>query len=454
MRAASTAISHRCQLVSKCSSTLPKETAACVAFVSTHMATADDMGICQRAAALIVKYDLNAASTEQSPVVHCSETCVDPTNRDGKFAQFDDVLKCGEDVAGVGHHLMYARAIVTQMPLDVAARAVITDFNDSRCLKDPRMPKVDAARVLYSASGGNTMFLFHRCVLKGSPAPGSFLTDESGSLSLTRLREVSGSFADSVSRGVPSTILSRAIRTEEPHGLSVIQAAENTKGSVQRLDHEIQIAVRGASVIGDPSIFNKIGLQGITAMMKQQVPHLANDVEGILLWVSVQGAHASSMATSHVAWLAMQHEAHIPSSRRLRGALWQCLAVVVPQDLPYIRGLLTFMCFSCPQSALKNHFCEWLSPTELKNLVSSDGWLSRARAIQTELVEKHQAFVGGKYGDINQKTHHEIMSRCENRLGRFLCKKKVDGLKQFDSERDIFDQVDKEVEATSDRTIA
>ena len=193
-----------------------------------------------------MKYDINgfARSAGSLPAVLCAETCVDPTNRDGRMAQFDDVLKCGEDVAGVGHDLMYARAIVTQLPLDTAARAKIIEFNDARCAKDSRMPPVDVARVLYSCSGGNTMFLFHRCVPFGSKAPGSFLANDHACLSLERLREVSTSFADSVAQGVPSTVLSRAIRTEESNGLSVIQAAENTKGAVQRLDHEIQIEKR------------------------------------------------------------------------------------------------------------------------------------------------------------------------------------------------------------------
>ena len=36
---------------------------------------------------------------------------------DGKIANYDDIVKCGEDVAGIGHSLMYARAIVTQLPV-------------------------------------------------------------------------------------------------------------------------------------------------------------------------------------------------------------------------------------------------------------------------------------------------------------------------------------------------
>ena len=72
------------------------------------MTSAPEPKLCQKAAALIEKYRLFPDG--KLTAVQCHETCVGPTNRDGKFANFEDILKCGEDVTGIGHSKMYSRA--------------------------------------------------------------------------------------------------------------------------------------------------------------------------------------------------------------------------------------------------------------------------------------------------------------------------------------------------------
>lgn len=405
------------------------------------MASVPDSKLCQAAAALIVKYSLYPEG--KLTLVPCHEVCVDPTNRDGKFANYEDILQCGENVAGIGHHPMYSRAIVTQLPLDPTARDAVIRYQQDRHGFDSRIPAVDSSRVNYSASAGNTMFLFHGCVCAGSAAPSSFLADESGRLSQARLAEVSSSFGNAIVVGVPSLVLRREIRTDEPDGLRLIQAAENAKGSVQRLDHEIAIMVRTAQIISDASIFRRIGLEGIVGMVREQVPHLAADVEGIAHHVIVQGGAGSP----HVAWLAAQHEAHIPSNRKLKGALWEALATAIPPYLPLTRRMITFMCFSCPKTVVKNNYCEWLGVGELRSLVGSAGWVAQARAAEERLCVLHKSFSDGTYKDIPEQTYHAIMGRAENRVARLLCKKQVTGLRAFDSTCAILEEAVKEVEA-------
>ena len=407
------------------------------------MACAPELKLCQQAAALIEKYRLFPDGKLTS--VQCHETCVDPTNRDGKFANFEDILKCGEDVAGIGHSKMYSRAIVTQLPVDPVARDAVIRFQQDKHGVDARIPAVQSSRVGYSGSAGNTMFLFHACVCAQTAAPGSFLANEVGKLSEARMKEVSPSFCTAIAEGVPAIILRREIRTEEPDGLRIIQAAENAKGSVQRLDHEIAIMVRTGQIVSDTSIFSRLGLDGIVGMIKDQVPHLASDVQGIAHWVLVQGGHKAP----HVPWLAAQHEAHIPSNRRLKGTMWEALATVIPPYLPVARRAATFMCFACPKSMLSRNFCEWMTVAELKTIVGTAGWVATARAVEEQLVLVHQTFENGCNSDIPIKAYQAIMGRCENRVARFLFKKKVDGLRNFECATAIIDECLKEVEATT-----
>ena len=230
--------------------------------------------VCSRAAQLIVKYDINEG--RKTVMMHCDETCVDPTNRDMVFAAFEEVLKLGEDVGGIGYVQMYARSIQTQLPLDRDETEAILKYNDSKHAADPRLPVVSRAKVHSSGSAGNTMFLFQRCVLQKSLAPESFLSDADGRLSLDRLRTVASAFAEAIEGGVPTIHLSRDVR-KEPRGLLDIQAAENARGGIQRLEHMVAIIRRICSMIADPSIFVKVGLIGIRDMIKRQVPHLTED---------------------------------------------------------------------------------------------------------------------------------------------------------------------------------
>ena len=77
------------------------------------MAAAGDSQLCSHAAQMIVKYDIHKGKLMN---VHSQETVVDPINRDFIFSMFEDIVKLGEEVSGIGYSLMYARSIQTQLP--------------------------------------------------------------------------------------------------------------------------------------------------------------------------------------------------------------------------------------------------------------------------------------------------------------------------------------------------
>ena len=97
---------------------------------------------------------------------------------------------------------------------------------------------------------------------------------------------------------------------------------------------------------------------------------------------------------------------------------------------------------------LRSNFCEWMSVTELKTIVGTAGWVATARAVEEQLFLVHQTFENGVNDDIPIKAYQSIMGRCENRVARFLFKKKVDGLRNFESATAIIDECLIEVEAT------
>ena len=397
--------------------------------------------LCKRAAAWIVKYDLNGGELVR---IKPRETVVDPTNRDRQFSAFSDVLRLGEDVAGIGYSIRYAKAIVTQLPVDAVPRSLILDFNESKHAADPRLPKVSFNIVNYSGSAGNTMFVFMRVVLQGSTATDSFLAGVDGRLSLDRLSELQSAFADAITSGVPSTVLSRSIRTEEPTALHDIQAAENAIGGVQRLESEVAICKRICTIMADKSVFASIGMSGLIAMVSRQVPHMSADVEGIAEWAMVQGGEGSV----HVEWIGKQHERSIPSRRKLQGSVWSALARYIPPRFVKVRRCVTLMLFSCPAPYVINNYCSWMKPTELHALAKSEGFEGTANNIETSLdLFLKSLWSDIKFNEVPPAVKEDIDGRCENRMARLLCKKKIEKVKEFTHVSEVIDAAIDELEA-------
>ena len=257
------------------------------------------------------------------------------------------------------------------------------------------------------------------------------------------------SFAAASEGGIPSTILSRDIRTEEPTGLHIIQAAENAIGGVQRLEGAVAICKRVCLLIASPSVFNSLGMTGIVAMVKRQVPHMVDEVEGLSQWALVQGGSGSV----HVDWLAKQHELHIPGRRKLKGELWMSLARDIPPRFVKVRRAITHMALSCPKTAMEGQYCAWLSPTEVKTLTRAERFLTLGDEIEKGLDDFLGQFAKGtgtaKHADVPDQILVDVDGRCENRLARLLCKKECSGLKKYESVSAVIEDAEKEIKACS-----
>ena len=401
---------------------------------------AGNRDICVAAAQLIVKYDINCGKLV---LVLPSRHVVDPTNRDKVFAFFDDILNLGHGVAGLGYVKDYARSICTQLPQDKNEMDVIIRYNSSKHEADPRLPAVDTVNADLSGSAGNTMFLFMRCVKQGSKAPGSFLANADGNLDLEVLRKVSPNFAHHVEVGVPTTILSRDIRTEEPMGLQLIQAAENARCGVQRVENHVQVVRRLCSLIADSLIFETEGVDGVVKIVKRQVPHLEDDVVGLTKWALIMGGDTSQ----HVAKFATGYEKHIPGKRKLKGDMWEALAITIPPEYSAIRGAVTLMCYSCPTNKVINGYCQWLMPSELKALLTGDD-NKKKFADADKFIRQWDARLEDDVA-LPEHVREAIGYRLEQRTARLTTKRKHEALVEYADLLAIANAANKELEARS-----
>ena len=187
-----------------------------------------------------------------------------------------------------------------------------------------------------------------------------------------------------------------------------------------------------------------MGLVGIVSMVKRQVPHMVDEVDGISQWALVQGG-AGSM---HIDWLAKQHELHIPGRRKLKGELWMSIAVDIPPRLVKVSRALTYMAFSCPKGCMEGNYCIWLHPTDLKSLVKTDEWKAGSREVEAKLDVFLTALnTSPEYKDVPPAVRIDVDGRCENRLARLLCKKRVGGLKSYMAVDEVIDDALAELQA-------
>ena len=392
--------------------------------------------ICGVAAQLIVKYDINDGKLVY---VVPSRHVVDPSNRDKVFAYWDDILKLGHDVAGLGYEPQYARSICTQLPHDKDKLDAIITYNSSKHTADPRLPAVDTVNADLSGSAGNTMFLFMRAVLQSSSAPGSFLA-RNEKLCMEMLRKVSPKFAHHVDVGVPSIILSRNIRTEEPTGLDRIQAAENARAGVQRVESAVQVVRRLCSLIANSIIFEKEGVDGVVRMVKRQVPHLESDVAGLTKWAMVMGGDSSP----HIVKFVELYEKNIPAKRKLKGEIWEALAVAIPHERPAIRGAITLMAYACPKNKVVDGYCQWIGAGELKSLISGDSNREKFCKADDFIVEWDAKL---KTEALPKHHHESICFRLEQRVARFITKRKTEALVEYTDLLEIANAAHTEIKA-------
>ena len=100
--------------------------------------------ICQRAAALIVKYRIQDTKLPVLP----EAIVVDPANRDGVFPSITDIQNLGAAILPpIGFSHSHTNGICVQLPIDQQQRTVIMEFNKEKSSAEDGYPQAHCCGV-------------------------------------------------------------------------------------------------------------------------------------------------------------------------------------------------------------------------------------------------------------------------------------------------------------------
>ena len=276
----------------------------------------NEQALCTRAACWIEKYDVNSGQRQR---YFPDQWIVASQSRNKVFVNVDDMQGCGDDVRFIGYSDNKTHFIGVLFPAGKNIQEAEFIYNEKPANRHPELPKVKRDMVIGTGLGGNHFNTYLRAVGQRRPHVGSQIADASGNLSVDILRQISPMYARAVQQGVPCTVLSAKMLTEEPGAANDIQAAENGTRAVGKLESCIQMVRKACARIEDPSLFDDGAKKVLVAQLQQEAPHLREHIEGYVIGASKLGGAGSA----HVSKLAERCGRYLRRGRRVEGALWK-----------------------------------------------------------------------------------------------------------------------------------
>lgn len=176
------------------------------------------------------------------------------------------------------------------------------------------------------------------------------------------------------------------------------------------------------------------GTAALKTRLMREAPHLTDHIEGISAFAMKMGGEGSV----HIKWVGELHERFVGGTRRIRGQFFHELAQSVPVALPRVKRATLFMQYSCPKEFVKDRFCEWLSPTEVRNTAKSPEWQKKATECESRMEGLEAEFApGNTYQDIRHKDFQMVFARLESRVAQMLFGKKFGGQQPYNNMDDI-----------------
>jgi len=320
----------------------------------------------------------------------------------------------------------------------------------SKSALDERIPKAMLKFLTHTGAGGNHLQMFARAVAQACPGKTGhtgMIEDSAGRLSEAKLNELDPAFAHHVRVGIDHIELSRAIRTEEPGAITIIQAAENTVGSVRRLEEQVPIIRRICTMLASPVCE---GIGPVVEQLNGQCPHLERDLGGMAQFViKLGGGGRACTSVGCQAWPnasfrpagdyagASGETSHAPIRRSASALSAQLLSP--PCSARLIRSTIRMQSLSLHLTSKSGGL------SQIPRMQKAEAFLSNmadAFGVPTDQAADSAAGSGpagvsaagstaGPFSNLPYAEHQSILGRIEMRVGRWLLSKTVSGAAKF-----------------------
>lgn len=264
-----------------------------------------DERICTQAAAMVAKYQVGRRN------VSCIERGVDPINRDGQALNPYDVHTLAGFIRRVGcDPREFERCICVQ--ICPGSRTEI-EYNMKLSEQElmPTMTDAMAVQMTMTTLTGSHANYVNRCFLCDVKCCHSDHSSQAGVMSVGYLKEVDPVWAQCVSDGTMTTILSHKMREEAPEGLLLIMQSDNIKHGAALLEHSLQLVRRLVNAsLSEEKTASVVSKQAVLARVAASMGASADApfVEGLFAFaVRLGDQHSAIVLHSTVQHITVQY---------------------------------------------------------------------------------------------------------------------------------------------------
>jgi hypothetical protein len=368
----------------------------------------------------------------------------DPVNRDGEGGNQQEVLLLASDIAFVGwswpetRHALCVEIIPGDKTVEVFNR-VLSEGVDLA-------PVPEDSINFGSLSCGHTNYGL-RCIAAGVASTCPLLSD-GGRMSITKLQARDPEYGKAVTRGLFWKVLNWTVRARYPKAMSILQAARNVSGQIQRKENEMQGLLR---LHGMASSAQAAGREPDWKTIKRAVlrsrPPFAERLDDMISFLATRSGGVDG---TYLHFLAAFHRQFVNPSVRasVAAGLYGALA-----EFPhhYVAIALLETAFTCPMEAVKQGLCSWVSAAEVAGLSrSSDPVIqARLRAGEAALAEVRLNLrtAGISEAEVSQNKMVSLLVKVDINMGRFLLGKQSSSKKMFKSVEEVGQQFIEDLES-------
>ena len=285
---------------------------------------------------------------------------VDPSNRDGYGVNSEDVHALGADIYAFGFSWAeVARAACIE---EEPSKSDIHAFNVALASSGRALAPVEEGSIRYGSLSCSHTNMFLRCVAAGVESKHEAMS-YNGRLDVDHLAKKDKAFAHAVKEGLVWSVLSYKVRVMFPDFLDMLQKARNAGSHIARSEHEVQVLLRIQTLASSQTrSHGEPNWQQIKEAVLKTKPPCAADVKHLQVFVARCGG---GLAGQFLQDLSEFHRQCV-AERCIRGPFFLAVAELpLEEDVPYFKIAVLKAQYKCPEKAVKNKECLWITPSDL-----------------------------------------------------------------------------------------
>jgi hypothetical protein len=261
-----------------------------------------------------------------------------------------------------------------------------------------------------------------------------------------KIRLKDSEFGRAIDNGLQWTVISAKVVLECPGLVTMLQAAGNAPGQIQKAENEIQVMMRlhaTAKTCRDAA--GQVDWQRVLQVVSRTKPPCLPDLPDLVQFVAKKAGTGDDAFLLHE--LEQFHKMHVPTNHVVKGGFYSQLAAfelspTAPAPFWTMACLKTQ--YSCPASKVRSGECKFISATDLKNCTAV--WKKDVEKVES-LMKECRAKLHLVKDDLTDAQRTHLLGLLDVRLVSHVMNKKDKGRPSFGSLEEICHTLVQELQA-------